>query len=192
MQTRKYLYAAVGAPVLVAKTARQRAEELRSRLGENAQERWKGVEQQIDDWAGEGEKVVTRITDGKAIDDLTAKMDLDQVSEQVTKLRDQLEDLLATWRSNFRPEEAPQPEGAKAEASGPSTKPAETKASQSKPSQTKSGTTKAASQKTTATKKGGSSTKNSSAKSSGSKGSSTKSGSSSSSSTKKSQAAKAS
>ena len=55
-------------------------------------------------WATEGEKMVNKLSDAKVVDDIASRVDFDQVSTQVNKLRDQLEDLLATWRSSFRPE----------------------------------------------------------------------------------------
>ena len=55
----------------------------------------------------EGEKVVTKVTDRKAVEefveDMGAKMDFDQIQEQVGKLREQLDDMLSNWRSSFRP-----------------------------------------------------------------------------------------
>jgi pyruvate/2-oxoglutarate dehydrogenase complex dihydrolipoamide acyltransferase (E2) component len=103
MQTKKLLYAAVGAPIAVAKTAQARVEEIRVKLSEGAGSLTKDLEAQLDEWAKEGEELMGRIGDSKAVDELTERMDLDQVQEQVTRLRDQLEDLLDTWRSNFRP-----------------------------------------------------------------------------------------
>jgi hypothetical protein len=38
------------------------------------------------------------------VEEITQKVDLDQAKEQVSKLRDQLEDMLTTWRQSFRPE----------------------------------------------------------------------------------------
>ena len=86
----------------------------------------------LDGWAVEGEKVVLSVKDRKVVDDITAKVDLDQAKEQVSKLRDQLEELLATWRTSFRPEktevketkeapakEAPAKEAPAKEAPGP-------------------------------------------------------------------------
>ena len=103
MQTKKLLYAAVGAPIAVAKTAQARVEEIRVKLTEGAGVLTKDLGAQLEEWAKEGEELISRIGDSKAVDGLTERMDLDQVQEQVTRLRDQLEDLLDTWRSNFRP-----------------------------------------------------------------------------------------
>jgi hypothetical protein len=104
METKDVLYAAVGAPVVVARKVGSKVNDLRAKLSEEATEYGKVAEKTIDSWAVEGEKVIGRISDGKVVDELTSKVDLDQAKEQVSKLRDQLEDMLATWRSSFRPE----------------------------------------------------------------------------------------
>ena len=64
-------------------------------------------------WADEGEKLVNKITDAKMVDELTSKVDFDQVSTQVSKLRDQLEDMLTTWQCLLPPREAPDRHGRK-------------------------------------------------------------------------------
>jgi hypothetical protein len=103
MEAKKYIYAAVGAPVVVAKSTQERVEEIRSKIEENLKSFGTDAQKRIDTWATEGETTVGRLTDAKSIDELTTRVDFDQVQEQVNKLRDQLEDLVATWRSNFRP-----------------------------------------------------------------------------------------
>ena len=104
MKTKTVLYAAVGAPVVAARKLSDRLTEIRASLSKEADNLGKNTNQRINVWANEGEKVVTRISEGKMVDELAAKVDFDQVSEQVSKLRDQLEDLLGTWRASFRPE----------------------------------------------------------------------------------------
>lgn len=104
MNTKKYLYAAVGAQVAVAKSAQTKLEELMSTMNENATTASSDVRSRIDIWADEGEKFLSQVTDTKAIDEITSKVDFDQMSTQVHKLRDQLEDIVSTWRANFRPE----------------------------------------------------------------------------------------
>ena len=106
MKAKNVLYAAVGAPVVAARKVGSRATDFSSMISEQTSEYAEGFEKAIDGWAVEGEKVVGRISDGKVIDEITAKVDLDQAKEQVSKLRDQLEDMLATWRTSFRPEKA--------------------------------------------------------------------------------------
>jgi hypothetical protein len=106
MQTKSVIYAAVGAPVVAARKVGVKVNDLRAKLSEEATGYGQAAEKAIDKWAVEGEKVVGRITDGKVVDEITSKVDLDQAKEQVSKLRDQLEDMLATWRTSFRPEKA--------------------------------------------------------------------------------------
>jgi len=109
MQAKNVLYATVGAPVVAARKVGEGVTVLRTKISEGTSGYGQAAEKAIDSWAVEGEKVVARITDGKVVDEITAKVDLDQAKEQVSKLRDQLEDMLATWRSSFRPEKAETP-----------------------------------------------------------------------------------
>jgi hypothetical protein len=108
MKSKQYVYAAVGAPVAVAKVAQSRVGELRVKLNEGKVTLTKDLQKQLESWATEGEQLVGKIGDSKAIDEITERVDLDQVQEQVSKLRDQLEDLLDTWRANFRPAGKPE------------------------------------------------------------------------------------
>lgn len=103
MEAKKYVYAAVGAPVALARSTQSRLERLRSELGERRRASWEDVQRQVAAWAEEGERLIERLTDAKAIDELAAKVDFDQMQGQVTRLRDQLEEMLETWRANFRP-----------------------------------------------------------------------------------------
>ena len=127
MEAKKYIYAAVGAPVVAAKSTQERVEEIRTKIEEKRKSVSTDAQKRIDTWATEGESTVGRLTDAKSIDELTTRVDFDQVQEQVNKLRDQLEDLVATWRSNFRPAtEAPAKVEEKVEtaAKAPAKKPA--------------------------------------------------------------------
>jgi hypothetical protein len=167
MDTKKYLYAAVGAQVAVAKSAQTKLEELMSKLSENATNASSDVKGRVDIWAGEGEKFLTQVTDTKAIDEITSKVDFDQMQTQVHKLRDQLEDIVATWRANFRPESklavtvtvsdsepvAPTTAAAKAaETSTTATKPTAAKPTAAKPTAAKPTAAKTTATKATATK----------------------------------------
>jgi hypothetical protein len=107
MQAKNVLYATVGAPVVAARRVGEGVTALRGKISEGTSGYGQAAEKAIDSWAIEGEKVVARLTDGKVVDEITAKVDLDQAKEQVSKLRDQLEDMLATWRASFRPEKLP-------------------------------------------------------------------------------------
>ena len=122
MTGKNVLYAAVGAPVVAARKVVEAVAELRSTLNKEADSLGKTTNKRVAVWADEGEKIVSRITDAKMVDELTSKVDFDQVSTQVSKLRDQLEDMLSTWRASFRPERMPtvtaqaSPDGVKLEA----------------------------------------------------------------------------
>jgi hypothetical protein len=107
MTAKNVLYAAVGAPVVAARKVAEAVNELRSSLNKEADTLGKTANKRVESWANEGEKLVSKITDAKMVDELTSKVDFDQVSTQVSKLRDQLEDMLATWRASFRPEKLP-------------------------------------------------------------------------------------
>ena len=122
MTAKSVLYAAVGAPVVAARRVAEAVSELRSTLNKEADSLGKTTNKRVAEWADEGEKLVSRITDAKMVDELTSKVDFDQVSTQVSKLRDQLEDMLATWKASFRPDRLPtvtaeaSPAGVKLEA----------------------------------------------------------------------------
>ena len=121
MNTKNVLYAAVGAPVVAARKVGAKAGEVKSKLSEGATEYTQVAGKAIDSWAVEGEKVVGRIGDGKVVEEISSKVDLDQAKVQVSKLRDQLEDMLATWKTSFRPEKAVDKD---APAKAPARKPA--------------------------------------------------------------------
>ena len=161
MEGTKYLYAAIGAPVVIAKQARHRFDDVRTHLGERTSKLTDEARRQIDAWAAEGEDVFGKISESETIDELTSKMDLDQVQEQVSKLREQLEDLLATWRTNFRPESsvtsdetATTEKAPAAEKPAPAKKPAAEKkpATAKKPAAKKPATQKPAAEKKPAAK----------------------------------------
>ena len=143
MEAKKYIYAAVGAPVVAAKSTQERVEEIRAKIEENLKSFRTDSQKRIDTWATEGESTVGRLTDAKSIDELTTRVDFDQVQEQVNKLRDQLEDLVATWRSNFRPAtEAPAKVEEKVETAA-AKKPAAKKPAAKKPAAKKPAAAKA-------------------------------------------------
>jgi hypothetical protein len=148
MEAKKYIYAAVGAPVVVAKSTQERVEEIRSKIEENLKSLGNDAQKRIDTWATEGETTVGRLTDSKSIDEITTRVDFDQVQEQVNKLRDQLEDLVATWRSNFRPAtEAPAQAAEKPAAKAPEAKPAAKATTAKKPAAKKPAAKKPAAKK---------------------------------------------
>jgi uncharacterized protein YdbL (DUF1318 family) len=153
METKNVLYAAVGAPVVAARKVSDQVNSLRGRVSKETANYTKAANKALDDWATEGEKLVSRISEGKVVEEISQKVDLDQAKEQVGKLRDQLEDMLATWRHSFRPEkvEADKPAAEKPAAEKPAAKKPAAKTSTAKT--TKSSTaTKTSTAKSTAPK----------------------------------------
>lgn len=159
MQAKNALYAAVGAPVVAARKVTDAVGDLRNKISKETSDYAKVAEKTMETWASEGEKVVARISDNKAIEEITNKVDLDQAKEQVGKLRTQLEDMLATWRASFRPEDGRQKGADKVEVTEAPKKPAAKKPAAKKPAAKATAKTSAA--KTT----GSTAAKKSSAKS---------------------------
>ncbi len=157
MQAKNVLYAAVGAPVVAARKVTDKVGDLKVKINGETADYTKVAGKAFDSWASEGEKVVARVSDNKTVEEITAKVDLDQVQEQVGKLRTQLEDMLATWRASFRPtqgtEKVAATESAKPAAKKPAAKkPAAKKPAAKKASATKASAAKASAAKTTAAK----------------------------------------
>lgn len=105
MDTKNAIYAAVGAPIAVAKSFNARLGNLRTELESRTEDLGETAQKRFEEWAAEGRQAITKVSDGKMVDEFAAKVDFDQAREQVSKLRDQLEDMLATWRTSFRPVE---------------------------------------------------------------------------------------
>jgi len=139
MEAKKVLYAAVGAPVVAARKVGDRVVDWREQMSKETAGYSKTAEKAIEGWAAEGKKVVERIGNGNVVEEISSKVDLGQAKEQVSKLRDQLEDMLDTWRSSFRPERAETVPAQKQPATAPAKKTAA-----KKPTPTKSATKPAA------------------------------------------------
>ena len=155
MQAKNVLYAAVGAPVVAARKVSDQVSELKGKVSKETAGYTEKAEKAIDGWAAEGEKVVSQISEGKVVEEISQKVDLDQAKEQVSKLRDQLEDMLATWRQSFRPEQAE--EKASAGTATGATKTA-AKPAAKKPAGRKPAAKKASAARSTSAKGGASST----------------------------------
>jgi polyhydroxyalkanoate synthesis regulator phasin len=152
MRAKSVLYAAVGAPVVAARKVSHQVTSLREQVSKETAGYSETANKAIDEWAAEGEKVLSRISEGKVVEEISQKVDLDQAKEQVSKLRDQLEDMLDTWRHSFRPEK-PATEAEKAEKKPAAAKPAVKKpAAKSGASKKATGTPKSAAKKTSAAK----------------------------------------
>ncbi|HLT96078.1 MAG TPA: hypothetical protein VK070_04745 [Acidimicrobiia bacterium] len=154
MKTKNAVYAAVGAPIVAAKAVNARLEKLRAELENRSDDVTRRAKELLEEFATEGEQAVEKLSDRKVVDEITAKVDFDQAREQVGKLRDQLEDMLTTWRASFRPEGAAEngasENGATEKAADADTA---TKPAAKKPAAKKAGTAKATTQKAATAKK---------------------------------------
>ena len=117
---RKAAYALIGAPVWAAK----RLAEFTSDLGDISR-------REMQEWIKEGERITKRLSDKKVVEELSERVDLEQIQDQVERLRDQLESVLGSWRDSFRPDK---PTARKPAAKKPATrKPAAKKPAAKKP-----------------------------------------------------------
>ena len=131
---RKAAYALIGAPVWAAK----RLAEFTSDLGDVSR-------REMQEWIKEGERITKRLSDNNVVEELSERVDLDQIQDQVERLRDQLETVLGNWRESFRPEK---PAAKKPAAKKPATK----KPAAKKPAAKKTPAKKTAAKKTAAKK----------------------------------------
>ena len=137
---KKAFYAMVGAPVVAQK-----------RLTDASGKMVDGAKREFDKWAKEGEKVATEVRKNDVVEEISSRMDVDQIQGQVEKLRDQLETALTNWRENFRPESKSAPAAKPAAKKAPATKATAKKAPAKKPA-TKATAKKAPAKKAPATK----------------------------------------
>ncbi len=99
----KAIHAAVGAPVV----AGRRLGELKDKMWEQSK-RWQTgltdtARREFDLMAEEGERTAAKLRQQKVIEELQSRVDFDQLSDQVTRLKDQLESVLGNWKATFRP-----------------------------------------------------------------------------------------
>ena len=106
--TKKVFYAAVGAPIVTVKRVNARVGEMRGQVGERAEKIASRVgadaRKRYDLWADEGQKFVTQMGEQPVVEDITGRVDLDQIQGQVNRIREQLDEMVAAWRDSFRPE----------------------------------------------------------------------------------------
>ncbi len=150
-RTKKAFYAAVGAPVVAAKRAGETLDELSKKVKELRGSMSDDLRNEVEAWAAEGEKLISRVSEQPVVEDLTSRIDLDA---QVGKLREQLDEILESWRKNFRPESAKVEKVAVTTETkpAPAKKPAAKKPAAKKPAAGKPAAAKTASSKTTSTK----------------------------------------
>ena len=125
-KAKKAAYAVMGAP----RVARRRVAEYRGRVTDT-------MRRELDTWAAEGERLMEEMKSRNVVTEWRERVDFEHLQDRVEKLRDQLEDVLANWREQFRPvaekaeEPAPTPQP---EAKKPATsKPAARKPAAKKP-----------------------------------------------------------
>lgn len=135
---RKAAYALIGAPVWAAK-----------KISEFSADMGDATRREFEAWVKEGEKLAKRLSDGKMVEELSERVDLDQIQDQVEKLRDQLEGVLGNWRESFRAEPAEKKPAAKKPAAR---KPAAKKPAAKKPAAKKPAAKKPAAKKPAAKK----------------------------------------
>jgi len=144
--SKKAFYAAIGAPVVVAKRASEAFDGMADRVKGMSDSFTDDIRSEFASWTAEGEKVMNRVSSQPVVEDLTARIDLDG---QVGKLREQLDDLLESWRKNFRPGDVA--EKIEVEAT-PAAKPAAKKPAPKKPAAKKPAAKKSAAKKPAAKK----------------------------------------
>ena len=103
-QFEKSFYAIVGAQASVAKKASASYEGVAKSVTGRTTKAIEDLQVSFEAWAKEGETVISGLRDQKIVEDLSDRVNLDQISEQATKLRGQLEELVTNWRANFAPE----------------------------------------------------------------------------------------
>lgn len=105
--TKKALYVTVGAPVLTARRVNEKFQEITSKLRDA--NLGADLRKEVDAWAAEGQKLVDRLGNQPIMEEFSARIDDIDLSSQVGKLREQLDEMLENWRQNFRPATAPTP-----------------------------------------------------------------------------------
>lgn len=117
----KTFFASIGAPFIAAEKSiefvKSTGEHLKTRredlmdvdVSERAEElKGKALEElttAIDAWAAKGEELLAGLKEQKMVEDISERVQLEQIQEQAGRLRSQLEDLVENWRANFAPED---------------------------------------------------------------------------------------
>lgn len=96
---RKTAYAVVGAPVVAGR-----------RIAEARDKVLSGARKEFDLLVAEGERLAAELRERRVVSDLREKVDLDHLQDQVERLRDRLEDALASWRESFPPDDTREPD----------------------------------------------------------------------------------
>ncbi len=151
--TKKALFATVGAPVLTARRVNEKFQEITSRLRDA--DLTEDLRAEFDAWAAEGEKLLDRFGDQPMIEELSSRFEDMHMPAQVSKLREQLDEMVESWRASFRPAtESVKVPVEQSAATAPAAKSTASKATTKKPAAKAASTTaKKPAAKTTAAKK---------------------------------------
>ncbi len=156
IETKKAFYAAVGAPLVTVKRAgealKELSDKLTDRVGDMGDKLTEDARKEFELWADEGEKLMAKLSEQKVVEDISARVDLDEIQERVGKLRDQLEDILSSWRESFAPHEEVEKPKVEVEEKPAAKKPAAKTTAAKKPA-AKTAPAKKPAAKTTAAKK---------------------------------------
>lgn len=125
--SKKAALAAVGAPVVAAK-----------RIAGYTGRLTKGAHKTFESWIAEGERITEQLREGKVVEEIKERVDFEQLQGRVEKLRDQLEDVLSSWRASFKPEKVEEAAKDQEQATKPAPKPAAKKSPQAEAAETTS------------------------------------------------------
>ncbi len=139
---KRTIFAAVGAPVVV----KDRVLEFGTKMVSTAKDQFTAA-------ADEGERMATTVRKNAVVEEISSRIDLDDIQDRVDKLRDQLEDALANWREGFRPETEAKTAPVKTETAKVTSKPAARKPAARKPAAAKTAAPKTAAAKSSTAKK---------------------------------------
>lgn len=148
MNAQKAMHAAVGAPVVAGRRLNDLKDKMIQQSRRLQSAMTDGARKEFDLMVEEGERTAAKLKEQKVVEELQSRVDFEQITGQVTKLRDQLEAALGSWKETFRPAKtAPDAEKAADKPAAKKTtaaKPAAKKAAAKKPAAKKSAAKKAA------------------------------------------------
>jgi len=93
---RKAAYAVVGAPVVAGRKLKETTGKLTG-----------SARKEFDAWVAEGEQMTARLRERDVVEEIKERVDFDELQDRVERLRDQLEEVLTTWRETFMAQDAP-------------------------------------------------------------------------------------
>ena len=98
-------YALLGAPGWIARRFMDLTSDLTKAAREEVSDWAEGNEDLTAAWAEEGEKIASRLTDNTP--DMFSNLDLSQIQESVSKVQDQVEELITNWRDAMSGDDKP-------------------------------------------------------------------------------------